>query len=253
MDITVADSVTHMAQLAATTGAAAIREALDQHRYANIIVATGASQLQMLEHLTQEKDIRWDRVTIFHLDEYIGLPITHPASFRNYLWTRFHSKLPVPPRAFHYLDGEHDALAECSRVASLIQNTPVHVAFIGIGENGHVAFNDPPADFQTDAPYLIVDLDEACRKQQQGEGWFKTLNDVPTRAISMSVKQIMKSHRIICTVPDERKANAVKHAVHADVSPQHPATILQQHPDCRLFLDPQAASLLPPSVKASQG
>lgn len=249
MRIEVYDSKAEMAKRAASAGAALLRDALAEQGEAAIIVATGASQLQMLGCLINEPGIRWDRVTVFHLDEYVGLPIDHPASFRGYLWSRFHSKLPLPVRAFHYLDGEHDARAEAKRVGDLISGRRIDVAFIGIGENGHIAFNDPPADFDTTEPYLIVTLDEACRRQQLGEGWFKTLNDVPTRAISMSVKRIMQSEAIICTVPDERKAGAVADAVDGPVTNLAPASILQEHACCRLFLGGPAASLLKQSDK----
>ncbi len=250
MRIEIYDSKAEMARRAASAGAALLRDALSAHGEAGIIVATGASQVQMLGHLVVEPGIRWDRVTVFHLDEYVGLPIDHPASFRGYLWSRFHSKLPLPVRAFHYLDGEVDPRAEARRVGDLIREHRIDVAFIGIGENGHVAFNDPPADFDTTDPYLAVTLDEACRRQQLGEGWFNTLNEVPGRAISMSVKRIMLSDAIICTVPDGRKARAVADAVHGEVTPRVPASILQRHACCRLFLDAEAAALLKPSDKA---
>lgn len=250
MQIEIFDSKAEMARNAASAGATLLREAMSKYGEASIIVATGASQLEMLSHLVKEPDIRWDRVTVFHLDEYVGLPIDHPASFRGYLWSRFHSRLPLPVRAFHYLDGEHDPRDEAKRVGDIIRSQRIDVAFIGIGENGHVAFNDPPADFDTNEPYLVVELDEACRKQQLGEGWFKTLEDVPGRAISMSAKRIMASDTIICTVPDERKARAVADAVEGKVTNLVPASILQGHPRCRLFLDGPAASLLKQSGEA---
>jgi glucosamine-6-phosphate deaminase len=233
-----------LGRAAAAEGSALIREALATRGEANIIVATGASQFEMLEALTAEPGIDWSRVTGFHLDEYVGVPITHPASFRAYLWQRFVSKLPFPLRAFHFLDAEVSPDAECARVGAILRQHPVDVAFIGIGENGHIAFNDPPADFETEEPYLVVDLDDACRRQQLGEGWFPTLDAVPKRAVSMSVRQILQSAAIICTVPDLRKAQAVRAAVTGPVTPDVPASILQRHPDCRLFLDSAAASLL---------
>jgi len=190
-----------------------------------------------------EADLPWNKLTGFHLDEYVGLSINHEASFRKYLWERFVSRLPLPLAAFHFLDGEEDADAECRRASELIEQTSIDVAFVGIGENGHLAFNDPPADFETDQPYLTVDLDDACRQQQFGEGWFPTFDAVPRQAISMSVRQIMKSDAIVCTVPDERKAEAVKNATQGPVTPEVPASILQEHPDCRLFLDVAASSL----------
>jgi glucosamine-6-phosphate deaminase len=244
MDVKIMPDKASMGKAAAAAGAALIRRALAERGRANIIVATGASQFEMLAALVSEPDINWNHVTGFHLDEYVGLPISHPASFRGYLWQRFVSKLPLPPRAFHFLDGERDPRAECQRVAEIIRRHPIDVAFVGIGENGHLAFNDPPADFETEEPYLVVQLDDACRRQQLGEGWFPTFNDVPKQAISMSVRQIMKSTAIICTVPDERKADAVRNSVEGAVSPKVPASILQQHGNCALYLDGPAASLL---------
>lgn len=230
---------------AAAEGAKHIAEAITRNGKANIIVATGASQFEILEHLIQYKDIPWDKVTGFHLDEYVGLPITHPASFRKYLWERFVSKLPLPLAGFHYVNGDApDPHAECQRLGAIIAKHPIDVAFVGIGENGHLAFNDPPADFKTDQAYLVVNLDTACRKQQMGEGWFKTINDVPARAISMSCRQIMKSGVIITSVPDQRKAEAVKKSVEGPVTPEAPASIMQQHKAAYLYLDAASASLL---------
>lgn len=230
--------------LAAKTGADKLREALADNSCANIIVATGASQFEMLKHLIVEPDIAWERVTIFHLDEYVGLPIDHPASFRQYLWERFVKQLPHPPRAFHPLNAEIDPEAECERVGALISSITIDVAFIGIGENGHIAFNDPPADFETRHPYHVVELDEACRQQQFGEGWFPGLEMVPKQAISMTVNEILRSRHIVCTVPDSRKAQAVKNSVEGPVTSQIPASILQEHPSTGLFLDEAAAGLL---------
>lgn len=244
MNIEIISDKKQMGKAAAAAGAKLIREALAARGEANIIVATGASQFEMLEALVAEPGINWNRVTGFHLDEYVGLPIDHPASFRGYLWQRFVSRLPLPLRAFYFLDAERDAAAECRRVGEVLKKHPIDVAFVGIGENGHLAFNDPPANFETEEPYLVVELDEACRRQQLGEGWFPTFDDVPRQAISMSVRQIMKSEAIICTVPDERKAEAVRNSVEGEVTPRAPASILQQHEACTLFLDPPAASLL---------
>ncbi len=244
MDIQIMPDKQQMGKAAAAAGAKVIRQAIADRGAANIIVATGASQFDMLAALVAEPDINWHRVTGFHLDEYVGLAIDHPASFRGYLWQRFVSKLPLPLRAFHFLDGEGDARAEALRVGEIIRRHPIDVAFVGIGENGHLAFNDPPADFNTEEPYIVVNLDDACRRQQLGEGWFPTFDDVPKQAISMSVRQIMKSGTIICTVPDTRKAEAVRNAVEGEVTPKVPASILQRHEQCTLFLDPPAASLL---------
>jgi glucosamine-6-phosphate deaminase len=247
MDLQIMPDKAQMGKSAAAAGAKHIRDALAKRGEASIIVATGASQFEMLAALVAESDINWNRVTGFHLDEYVGLAIDHPASFRGYLWQRFVSRLPLPLRAFHFLDGEAGeaaSAAECRRVGDILRRHPIDVAFVGIGENGHLAFNDPPADFDTEEPYLVVQLDDACRRQQLGEGWFPTFDDVPKQAISMSVRQIMKSAAIICTVPDERKAEAVRNAVEGDVTPKVPASILQRHKLCTLFLDTPAASLL---------
>ena len=186
---------------------------------------------------------------MFHLDEYIGLPVTHPASFRKYLQERFLSKV-APLKAVYLVNGETDAKAECERLGDLIMNHPIDTALVGIGENGHLAFNDPPADFETEQPYIIVELDEACRKQQFGEGWFKSIDDVPRQAISMSIKQIMKAKHIVCSVPDERKAMAVKNSLEQPVSNLYPASILQLHPNCVCYLDKSSVSLLSPNITA---
>lgn len=232
---------------AAKAGAQSLRHALAQNNEASIIVATGASQFEMLAALVAEPDIDWSKVDAFHLDEYVGLPESHPASFRRYLRERFVEKLPVPIRSFHYVNAETDPDQECTRLDNEISSKNIDVAFIGIGENAHLAFNDPPADFDTEKAFLVVNLDEACRRQQLGEGWFPTLADVPTRAISMSVRQIMKSRHIVCTVPDRRKAQAVRDSLSGPVSPDVPASILPSHENCDLFLDTEAASLLPSS------
>lgn len=229
---------------AAKAGALLIRNAISTHGEANVIVATGASQFHMLEALVQDRDIAWDKVTVFHLDEYVGIPITHPASFRRYLWERFHSKLPFPVRNFYYINAERNPVAECKRVGAAIAEVSIDLCFAGIGENSHLAFNDPPADFKTTEPYIVVNLDKECRAQQMGEGWFPTLDDVPTQAVSMSIYQILKSKNIICTVPDERKAEAVRRVVEGPVTPDVPSSILQQHAATSLFLDAAAASKL---------
>lgn len=242
MNITICRDAQDMGQRAADDAAERIRRAVHDRGRANIIVATGASQFPILSALVEARDIDWRKVVCFHLDEYIGMPMTHPASFRRYLKERLVDRVPIG--TIHYIDGEIDPEAECRRVGDLIAAAEIDVALVGIGENGHLAFNDPPADFQTERPYLVVDLDEACRRQQLGEGWFPTFDDVPSRAISMSIRQIMKSRAIICTVPDRRKAEALRAAVEGPVAPQVPASILQQHPQAMLYVDPPAAELL---------
>ncbi|MEP7457086.1 glucosamine-6-phosphate deaminase [Phyllobacterium sp. SB3] len=234
---------TALGAAAAKLGAEAIRAAIAAKGKASIIVATGASQFEVLQNLVTADDIDWSKVTAFHLDEYVGMEITHPASFRKFLQERFVDPLGGAV-AFHRINGEGDAAAEAERVSALIARHKIDVCFAGIGENCHLAFNDPPADFETDKPYIVVTLDEACRKQQMGEGWFPTLEAVPQKAISMSIRQILKSELIILSVPDERKAQAVKDAVQGKVDPMHPASIVQKHPNTVLLLDPDSASRL---------
>ncbi len=245
MKLHIADSTASMAQAAANTAAAAIIQAITNQGRASISVATGASQFEFLQHLVENPAIEWGKITAFHLDEYVGLPISHKASFRKYLRERFLATLPSPLAQFVEVNGEAaDLDAECNRLHQLLQQHPLDLACIGIGENAHLAFNDPPADFDTSAAYHVVDLDQACRQQQVGEGWFATLNDVPERAISMSIPQIMRSKCIVCTVPDKRKAIAVKNSVEGEITNLCPASILQQHTACTIFLDPDSASLL---------
>ncbi len=233
-----------MATAAAASAAQAIRSAIRSKGQANIILATGASQFEILRHLVAAGQIDWFKVVMFHLDEYIGLGPDHPASFRKYLQERFVDKV-APLRAMYLVKGDaEDPARECTRLGALIRAHPIDVACIGIGENGHLAFNDPPADFETDEPYLVVQLDERCRRQQLGEGWFETLEQVPARAISMSIRQILKSRQLVVTVPDQRKAEAVRNALEGPVTPQCPASILQRHENCSIFLDEPAASLL---------
>ena len=235
-----------MAAAAAAAAARAIKKAIEEHGRANIILATGASQFEMLNSLVKTGTVDWSKVTMFHLDEYIDIAEDHPASFRKFLKERFVEKVPGL-RAVHFIAGDTgNPQQECRRVGSLITEHPVDAAMVGIGENGHLAFNDPPADFETEEPYLVVELDEKCRMQQLGEGWFETLEQVPRQAISMSIRQIMKSSCLIVTVPDERKAEALKKALEGEVTPICPASILQQHGNCKIFLDTKAASLLNP-------
>lgn len=229
---------------AAIRGADAIRKAIAGKGKAAIILATGASQFDLLAALVELPGIDWSKVTAFHLDEYIGLPESHPASFRKYLKERFLAKVPDLGR-FVFVEGGAAYLGgELARLGNAIVRNPIDVAFVGIGENGHLAFNDPPADFEIETPYIVVELDEPCRRQQMGEGWFATLDDVPARAVSMSIRQIMKSTTIICTVPDARKAPAVKACLEEPVSNLRPASILREHADAHLYLDAASASLL---------
>jgi glucosamine-6-phosphate deaminase len=229
---------------AASDGADAIRAALRAKGECTIIVATGASQFEMLDALVQEPDIDWSKVTAFHLDEYVGLPESHPASFRKYLRERFVSRVPKLGRFVPVRGDAADLDQEIHHLNAMLRGREVDVCFAGIGENCHLAFNDPPADFNVDDPYIVVTLDEACRRQQLGEGWFPSFDAVPNRAVSMSIRQILRSAHIVLTVPDERKAAAVRAAVEGDVSPDFPASVLQQHGSCSLYLDPPAAAML---------
>jgi glucosamine-6-phosphate deaminase len=227
---------------AAEHAARALQHAIAAHGCARIIAATGASQFEFLERLTASPSIDWTRVEMFHLDEYVGLPIDHPASFRKYLLERLIAKTGIS--RYHLLDGEHDSQRTARDAGRALGAAPIDVAFVGIGENGHLAFNDPPADFNTEEPYVIVTLDEACRRQQVGEGWFASIDDVPSQAISMSIRQILKSREIICLVPDARKAHAVKACLQGPVSPGAPASMLQTHANTTVYLDRDSAALL---------
>ncbi len=243
MNVKIFKSRLELAQAAANEAASIIREAIAARRQAFLIAATGASQFEFLDALVLQARIDWGRVTFFHLDEYVGLSKTHPASFRRYLQERIVDR--VQPRAFHFLNGDApNPAAECQRVGMLIFRETIDAAFVGIGENGHLAFNDPPADFETNEPYLVVELDEACRRQQVGEGWFETIDAVPTQAISMSIQQILKARNVLCVVPDQRKATAVRDCLELPVSPLHPSSVLQQHPRATIYLDLESAALL---------
>ena len=245
MNVYIGKDKMDMAQKAADFTAERMRKAIADRGEARIIVATGASQFEFLAALVKEPGIDWTKVTGFHLDEYVGLPVTHKASFRAYMRERLVSKTPQPMKVFNEVNGEAaDKEAEIDRLEKLIRTAPIDVACVGIGENGHLAFNDPPADFDTNRAYKVVPLDDKCRMQQVGEGWFPTKDDVPTHAFSMSIKQIMWSKAIVCTCPDSRKAEAVKGAVEGPVTNMLPSSILQMHPDCGMFLDPDSASLL---------
>jgi len=242
MEIRVFETKQELGRAAAARAALVIAEAVARAGRARVITATGASQFEFLDALVATKGLDWSKVEMFHLDEYVGIPETHPASFRRYLRERIEAR--VHPAAFHFLAGDAaNPTGECRRVGALLQHAPIDVAFVGIGENGHLAFNDPPADFATEEPYLVVELDEACRRQQLGEGWFATLDDVPRRAISMSCRQILKSGEILCVVPDARKAGAVRDCLDGPVSPLHPSSILQTHSRTTLYLDRDSAAL----------
>lgn len=242
MHISISNTPEEMGRKAGQAGAEIIKKAISEKGYANIIMATGTSQFETIKNLIADNAIDWSKVTMFHLDEYIGISIDHKASFRKYLKERFIDKIS-PLKNYYLIDGEAEPVEECKRLNSLILEHPIDVAFVGVGENGHLAFNDPPADFETTDPYIIVDLDVPCRNQQYNEGWFESLEEVPLKAISMSVHQIMATEHLICTVPDERKAEAVAKALEGDITPEVPASILQSHPNCAYYLDKNAAQI----------
>ncbi|MBO7721139.1 MAG: glucosamine-6-phosphate deaminase [Kiritimatiellae bacterium] len=245
MKIYIGKNKLDMAAAAAKMAGDRIRKAIAENGEARIIVATGASQFEFLEALVKEPGVDWTKVTGFHLDEYVGLPPTHKASFRGYMRERLVAKTPQPMKAFNEVGGDAPVPeVEIDRLEKLVREAPIDVACIGFGENGHIAFNDPPADFDSNRAYKVVALDEKCRMQQVGEGWFPDLASVPTHAFSMTVKQIMWSKSIVCTCPDLRKAEAVKGCLEGPVTNKVPGSVLQLHPDCGMFLDPDSASLL---------
>ena len=246
MMVRVFDDKKSLGEAAAEQASKAIRRAISAQGVARIIAATGMSQVDFLDALTRDDKIDWRKVEMFHLDEYVGLPLAHPASFRKYLFERLIHKVGLTN--YHLLDGTGDANETVRVVGEALRAAPVDVAFVGIGENGHLAFNDPPADFQTEEPYLIVKLDEACVRQQVGEGWFANISEVPRQAISMSVRQILKTREIVCVVPDARKAAAVKLCFEGEISPMAPASILRTHPAATIYLDRASASLLSPGT-----
>lgn len=235
-----------MGRYSALEAAAHLRHCLAGQSECNLVIATGSSQFEVLDNLVSQPDIDWSRINGFHLDEYLGLSSSHSASFCGYLAKRFVDRVPL--KSFYYLDGTKVPESLRSQASEQIAGRTIDLLLCGIGENGHLAFNDPPADFVTQEPYLIVELDEACRKQQVGEGWFDSLEQVPTQAISMSIAQILKAKKILCSVPDHRKAEAVRNTVEGEVSPQTPASALKQHSDVTLVLDSASSTLLSPAV-----
>ncbi len=244
MEIKIYRNKTEMSAASAAFGAELLRRALAKKGEAVMIAATAPSQFEMMEHLVAERDIDWGRVTIFHLDEYIGLPFGHRAGFRLNLRKNLIDRLPETPKKVWYVDGDHPD-EFCRSIKQVMAEFPVDVAFVGVGENGHIAFNDPPADFETEEAFKIVTLDKVCRNQQFTEGWFPSLDAVPTTALSMTIPQIMKSAAIVNVVPDTRKAEAVRGMVEGPVSSLCPASILRTHKNCTTFLDDASASLLP--------
>src|SRR6266480_5410955 len=245
MVIKIYEDKASLGRAAAEQAAVSLRKAIQESVRRRISTATGGSRVEILVAVAAMPGIEWPRVEMFHLDEYIGLPASHPASFRKYLLERLIGKTKI--NKYHFLEGDGDVSKTVRKVAEELTAAAIDVAFVGIGENGHLAFNDPPADFQTEEPYLIVDLDEACRRQQVGESWFADLSDVPKRAISMSARQILKSKEILAVVPEARKAQAVKSCFEGEVSPLAPASILRTH--TTVFLDKHSSALLSPEKR----
>jgi glucosamine-6-phosphate deaminase len=242
LQIRIFDDKSSLSRAAAEQAASSLQSAIRESGRVRLVAATGASQFEFLDALTAMSGIDWPQVELFHLDEYVGLPATHPASFRKYLMDRLISKTGIT--RYNLLAAEDDPQGVARRVGEALNAAPVDIAFVGIGENGHLAFNDPPADFAADEPYLIVNLDEACRQQQVNEGWFGRLSEVPAQAISMSVRQILRAKEIVAVVPDARKAQAVKSCFEGQISPLAPASILRSHANATIFLDKDSAALL---------
>jgi glucosamine-6-phosphate deaminase len=251
MILMVFEDKSSLAKAAATQAATSIRTAIAKQGRARVIAATGASQFEFLEVLTAMPGIDWPNVELFHLDEYIGLPADHPASFCEYLQERLIGKTGM--KNVHLLDGRGDSAEVIRGASEAISSAPVDIAFVGVGENGHLAFNDPPADFAVDDPYIIVNLDEACRLQQVREGWFRDLAEVPAQAISMSIQQILKSREIICIAPDARKAKAVLACFEGEISVMAPASVLRGHQGVTVYLDRESAGLLRAGTLAAFG
>lgn len=239
--IHVHESSIELAQAAAVNAARILQGAVSQKGSARLVLSTGASQLEMLSEL-RKQSVSWEKVEMFHLDEYIGISALHPSSFRRYL--REHFTRHVSLKSVHEVVTEGDVAKQIEHLTFQLRQRPVDLSLIGIGENAHIAFNDPPADLQTRAAFLVVDLDENCKRQQVREGWFPSVHSVPSQAVSMSVYEIMQSRRIISVVPYAVKARAVKDAVTMTASAEIPASILRMHPQWDLYLDQESSSLL---------
>jgi glucosamine-6-phosphate deaminase len=244
MEIEIFKDKMELSEVAASQAAAVLKSTIEEKGSACFVAATGESQMDFLQMLAANNSIDWGKTKMFHLDEYVGISDQHPASFRKYLRERLIEK--VHPGEVCLLNGDDpDPASEARRLSELILNETIDISFVGVGENGHLAFNDPPADFDTDEPFIVVDLDNKCRQQQVNEGWFRTIPDVPPKAITMSIRQIMNSRNIIAVVPGKRKAEAVRNCFNnAEISPEFPSSILKKHPNAVLYLDTDSASLL---------
>ncbi len=242
MKIYVDTNALELGKHAAKETAMRIRSCVQERGTCRLLLSTGASQFEMFQALETE-DVPWEHVAMFHLDEYVGMPREHKASFRKYLKERFIDK--VHPGEYYFVNGEGDVQENIRQLTRKLREAPIDLALIGIGENGHIAFNDPPADFDTREAYIVVHLDERCKKQQMGEGWFAAIDEVPDEAISMTVYQMMQSRAVLSVVPGSRKAEAIKHTLEAPgVTNLVPATKLREHPDWTLFLDEDSAALV---------
>jgi glucosamine-6-phosphate deaminase len=243
MRITICEDKHDLGYQAAKLGIARIREAIELNGRATIAVATGLSQISLYSHLANA-DLPWSKVEAYGLNEYVGIDEEHPSSFRSYLRKHFISRIE-DLGAYHEVRGDYPNLAkEVDRLNTLINDRPVDVTFLSIGENGHIGLNDPPADFNTRQPFIVVDLDERCRRQQVSEGWFSSLGEVPHQAITMSVRQIIRSKYLICSVPDQRKARAVASCLYDQITPYSPSTLLRTKRECTLFLDRPSSMLV---------
>jgi glucosamine-6-phosphate deaminase len=243
MIINICENAAELGLKAARLAAEKLNESIAGRGEARLVVSTGSSQFETLSALLNE-NVSWEKVEIFHLDEYIGLPVTHPASFRKYLYERFINHIKV--KAFHSVDVEGSIEQMIKVLTEEIRKKPVDLGLIGIGVNGHIAFNDPPADFDTREAYFVVNLDNECRMQQVNEGWFKSLEEVPAQAVSMTPWQIMQCKSIISCVPHKVKATAIRNTLLNKMTEIVPATLLKQHQDYQLFIDKNSSSEIIP-------
>lgn len=245
MKVVVSENLKELGKIAAAQVGNCLHGAISKNGSARMVVSTGASQFALLEAMA-DLDLPWDKVDIFHLDEYIGIGDDHKASFCGYIQERIEKMLR--PRSIHYISGKGNPQETIKKVSDAISQSPVDLGLIGIGENAHIAFNDPPADFSCEDPYIVVNLTPECKMQQVGEGWFPTQDDVPKQAITMSVQQILKCKTIISFVPYKVKAKAAFDTLTNDTTNKIPATILKEHADCTVYLDGDSASLLTPEI-----
>jgi glucosamine-6-phosphate deaminase len=244
MKINIHEDKKNTSKFAAEKAKDILIETIEKKGKAVFVIATGNSQLDFLDYLVNLEDIDWSKTTLYHLDEYVGINEDHRASFRKYIRNNFISKVGEIKKV-NLIDGMNNPERECQRLNKIIAEDEIDISFVGIGENGHLAFNEPPADFETEDPFIVVELDEMSRKQQVKEGWFDSIKSVPKKAITMTIKEIMSSEHIICTVPEKRKAEAVKNCLGNEIiTPDYPASILKKHKSTYVYLDENSAELL---------